>query len=161
MVRFFLMGSIFIGQILMAQRMAPEVFAEKLFWQLVEDSVPVTDFFIPLDVYEQWLRSQQADEAVADSVVALMHNRYPILLETFRFEMDQLRKEYQKELAQGVVLSIEQVQCVLVPGIRHKYHFTIEIAYQKKRRVTTFFWEFDAAWAQQGYHLLLPVEEKF
>jgi hypothetical protein len=161
MGRFFLIISFFLGQLVLAQRQAPEVFAENFFQQWVMDSVPVSDFFIPEEVYAQWLRSQQPDEAIADSVVVLMRGRYPLLLETFRFEMDELRKEYQKEMAQGAVLSIQTVACDLVPGVRHKYHFIIEIAYQKKRRVTTFFWEFDAAWAQQGYHLLLPVEEKF
>jgi hypothetical protein len=144
-----------------AQRPEPEVFAQQLFDGLLNSEIPVAQFFIAEDAYEKWLRSQQPDELVADSVVQIMKEIYPLLLETFELEMGELRREYNMEVAKGADLSVAAVSGTLVPGIRNKFHFEIEIAFKKKRRITAVFWVFDAAWVNNQYRLLLPIEERF
>jgi hypothetical protein len=76
-------------------------------------------------------------------------------------EMEELRREYNMEVAKGADLSVAAVSGTLVPGIRNKFHFEIEIAFKKKRRITAVFWVFDAAWVNNQYRLLLPIEERF
>lgn len=141
--------------------MAPEAFAQQVFDNILQGQQEVGNYFIEQDAYEKWLRMQQPNEAVADSVVNKMREVYPLLEATFRAEMETFQKEYQLEVAKGAVLSVAVVNSNLVPGIRYKYHIEMEIAFRKKRRITAVFWVFDVAWVNNEYHLLLPIEERF